>query len=317
MSAGERGLTREPPLRRALGGIGRTFESRRATWLGPDVIGPGLVWSPAGRTWNHWRAGRHDVIAGGRQTCDRIGGRWCRRARGNAAARVVSLTRARDGSSVLRGFPLNQSEGVRASVPNPSSPLVLKCGGRIGPGQLSFGVLGRGSATDLGLVFLAREIPLIVFVLAGLRRAGADRGGAPGRMAARCHRRGADRRRRRAGVLATGVDGIHPGARAHGAAPPGERPEQPVVELCGDHRRRRRGGARRGRRGRLGARRRCGQLRRRRAPLRNARQPSPRSASGDVSAAGRVRAPSSPPSKSSARSSRTPSAAAPARGPRS
>jgi MFS family permease len=32
---------------------------------------------------------------------------------------------------------------------------------------LSFGVLGRGSATDLGLVFLAREIPLVVFVLAG------------------------------------------------------------------------------------------------------------------------------------------------------
>lgn len=32
---------------------------------------------------------------------------------------------------------------------------------------LGFGVLATGTATDLGLVFLAREIPLIVFVLAG------------------------------------------------------------------------------------------------------------------------------------------------------
>ena len=32
---------------------------------------------------------------------------------------------------------------------------------------LSFGILGRGSATDLGLVFLAREIPIVVFILAG------------------------------------------------------------------------------------------------------------------------------------------------------
>jgi MFS family permease len=32
---------------------------------------------------------------------------------------------------------------------------------------IGFGVLARGTATDLGLVFLAREIPLIVFVLAG------------------------------------------------------------------------------------------------------------------------------------------------------
>jgi predicted MFS family arabinose efflux permease len=32
---------------------------------------------------------------------------------------------------------------------------------------LSFGVLARGSATDLGLVFLAREIPIVLFVLAG------------------------------------------------------------------------------------------------------------------------------------------------------
>jgi predicted MFS family arabinose efflux permease len=32
---------------------------------------------------------------------------------------------------------------------------------------LGFGVLESGSATDLGLVFLAREIPIVVFVLAG------------------------------------------------------------------------------------------------------------------------------------------------------
>jgi predicted MFS family arabinose efflux permease len=32
---------------------------------------------------------------------------------------------------------------------------------------LSFGVLSRGSATDLGLVFLARQIPIVVFILAG------------------------------------------------------------------------------------------------------------------------------------------------------
>jgi hypothetical protein len=32
---------------------------------------------------------------------------------------------------------------------------------------LSFGVLEQGSATALRLVFLAREIPIVVFVLAG------------------------------------------------------------------------------------------------------------------------------------------------------